>query len=668
MLPPSLPEQLPWLDYWRGASLIQVEPDAARAPLTRAFVRFEKEQDTLGRILACTGMILTYYVEFANMTPIDPWIDALLALLDAEPDFPSPAVELRVNAVLVFALTFRRPDPEPLQKRVAKTTTLLAADISANDKVVAAIFLLAYLYRVGTVEQAARHIRQLQPVVDLDKVSPVNKALWLRSVGYFSWYAGDTARAEKALRSALETAASNAVALSSIHGLSFWALAACALDHGDFSLAESYCDKAAAFCQPRPLDRFFEARLKAMLASHRRDWGRAVRYAEWALAAASESGVVHLQFLGKVALANALIDSARHADAMQVVSQARILIARTAFAPYECQTNLVQAYAALRQGDTARCHERLRAAFSGANPEEYAAYHCVRYHPELLSSLFAEALAAEIDTDYVRYLIHRLDVLPPGPEAVHWPWPLRIRTLGHFELLHDGRPLEFSRKVPKKPLQLLKATIAFGSTEVPEQRLIDALWPDEVGDRAYSAFTMALNRLRKLLGVADAIQHRGGRLTIDRRRCWLDVAAFERLMEPSVNADVAEPHNGTRRALDLYRGSFLEDEGEAPWAARARERFRRMFVQGLSVSAQWLEQTHQYDAAIALYRRGVEADDLEEQFYRGLMRCHGKTGRRAEAMNVYRRLRQTLSITLGIAPGPTTEELANQVQQGLNSV
>ena len=36
-------------------------------------------------------------------------------------------------------------------------------------------------------------------------------------------------------------------------------------------------------------------------------------------------------------------------------------------------------------------------------------------------------------------------------------WPLRIHALGQFTLLRDGQPIAFSRKVQKRPLDLLKA-------------------------------------------------------------------------------------------------------------------------------------------------------------------------------------------------------------------
>jgi DNA-binding SARP family transcriptional activator len=49
---------------------------------------------------------------------------------------------------------------------------------------------------------------------------------------------------------------------------------------------------------------------------------------------------------------------------------------------------------------------------------------------------------------------------------------------------------------------------------------------------------------------------------------------------------------------------------------------------------------------------------LAEEFYQGVMRCHAATGRIAEGIAVYRRLRQTLSVVLGLKPSTRTEKLA----------
>jgi DNA-binding SARP family transcriptional activator len=73
--------------------------------------------------------------------------------------------------------------------------------------------------------------------------------------------------------------------------------------------------------------------------------------------------------------------------------------------------------------------------------------------------------------------------------------------------------------------------------------------------------------------------------------------------------------------------------------------------------AQQIEAVGEYTEAIAAYQRGIDADAVVEPFYQGLMRCYDKLDRRTEAISAYRRLKQILSITLGLAPSPATEKL-----------
>jgi tetratricopeptide (TPR) repeat protein len=65
---------------------------------------------------------------------------------------------------------------------------------------------------------------------------------------------------------------------------------------------------------------------------------------------------------------------------------------------------------------------------------------------------------------------------------------------------------------------------------------------------------------------------------------------------------------------------------------------------------------------LSLYFRAVTLAQhrrwLAEPLYQGLMRCYAALNRHAEARSAYRRLRQTLSVTLGIAPSSDSESLA----------
>jgi len=206
-------------------------------------------------------------------------------------------------------------------------------------------------------------------------------------------------------------------------------------------------------------------------------------------------------------------------------------------------------------------------------------------------------------------------------------------------------------------LLLLKALVAFRGEAVPEQKLVDALWPDEEGDAARRTLTITVHRLRSLLVHPKALHHSGGVLGLDRRVCWVDAFAFEDWLD--TDADLEDPD---RAQMDLYRGAFLSED-DVPWALASRERLRTKFTHAIGRAGESLERAGRYEQAVELYLRGIEADTLVESFYQGLMRCYGRLNRRTEALTTYRRLREILSVTLGVAPSPGTQRLFNEMRQ-----
>jgi DNA-binding SARP family transcriptional activator len=88
-----------------------------------------------------------------------------------------------------------------------------------------------------------------------------------------------------------------------------------------------------------------------------------------------------------------------------------------------------------------------------------------------------------------------------------------------------------------------------------------------------------------------------------------------------------------------------------------RERLRSKFIHALAQLGAHLEDRAGHDEAITWYLRGLDADGIVEPFYQGLMRCYAQLERRTEAIAAYRRLKQTLSVTLGLQPAPATERL-----------
>ena len=311
---------------------------------------------------------------------------------------------------------------------------------------------------------------------------------------------------------------------------------------------------------------------------------------------------------------------------------------------------LNEAYLAHRNGDVETRTSRLREALEVMGSEAGRAR--AHWYDEALSELCPIALRDGIEPSLVKLVIRELGVKPSPCADEHWPWPLRIRVLGAFELIKDDVPVRFERKAPRKPIGLLKALIAFGGSGIPASLVCDQLWPDLDGDAALEAFRTALHRLRRLLGSPDLVIIEDGTLSLDRTRIWVDAFAFQRAAKEGMGPD---------RMLDLYRGDFLQDERESAWPLQMREQLRQQFVRALNDAAQAHERSGDIESATELYERGIQADSLAEAFHQGLIRCRIRQGRLAEASAAYGRCRQLLLAGLGITPSQATLALARSI-------
>jgi DNA-binding SARP family transcriptional activator len=294
----------------------------------------------------------------------------------------------------------------------------------------------------------------------------------------------------------------------------------------------------------------------------------------------------------------------------------------------------------------------------------------MRSRPELTARLANLALRHGIETEFVRALIERNALVAPGDASADWPFRLRIRLLGGFELVRDGLPVTFSGKAQQRPLDLLKLLAALGGVNVDSQQLSAALWPDADGAAAKTSFDSTLFRLRKLLDVDNALVLSAGKLSLAPSLVWTDVRALEAAFDaaqPGSRNDGdgagASPERIAARVLDAYPGPLLGAD-EEPWIVKPRDALRARFVRTLMRLGEALEAKGDWEHAIDVYRRGLEADNLAESFYRGLMRALAATGDQAEALNAFRRCRELLSIVLGIKPSAETENLHREIAAG----
>lgn len=247
-------------------------------------------------------------------------------------------------------------------------------------------------------------------------------------------------------------------------------------------------------------------------------------------------------------------------------------------------------------------------------------------------------------------------------------WRLQIYTLGGFQLEKDGAPLVWTGKEPARPLTLLKVLIACGG-EARESDLTDALWPDALGDAAHKALSVTLTRLRQLLGIEGLLEYHRGHLVLNANVCWMDVWAFEALIQ---DAEKAGKVRTTRelspqavqklsQALTLYRGPFLYHDAFQSWTIPLRARLHNRFIHLVGDLGNHWERHKKWKKAKECYQGGLAIDDACEEFYLRLMSCLIQQQHYAEARRMYEQCSELLQIKKHTQPGPEIQALAHEM-------
>jgi LuxR family transcriptional regulator, maltose regulon positive regulatory protein len=652
-LPDRIVDEQPWLRYCLGLARMQTDLKGAREVLSEGFAGFTRAGDLLGQALCAAEILNAHYYEYNDFSPMDRWIGELDRILGAGLQFTDAATELRLHSALLLAATFRQPGHRSLPDWVARVSELIELDLDVNQRVSAAIGLITYYTFACDFVRGDSLVATIDPLMSSPELSALNQAYWWLVVGYYYEQPAERyAQGGRFYDLADKVAAENDLRQTAFLSRVFRAYApACWGDPP--GAAKALIAEASTLLNPaRSMDAAQLHLAKVIAALAGGEAPAAALHARLGVASAQRVGAPFFSIAWKVSSAAGLIMNGEHELAQQWLDEAWAESEGTFLDSLRPVILLNRSYLAHLCGQHERSLELVHEAIRMGKTRGITYFYWV---PQVKGVMLAEAVKAGIEVDYLRKTLRYLRASPPAEPLEAWPWPIKVYTLGRFSLLVDDQPAEFTHKTPKKPIALLKALIAMGSQRVPERQLADALWPGEEGDSALESLHVTLHRLRKLVRNDEAIRLQDGRLSLDRRLCWTDVDAFE----IAVNAGTA---GASELALALYKGNFLVDDGEEPWALSPRERLRAKFIRHLAGMGLDLERRGEPMRAIACYERGIEVDDLAEEFYQGIMHCQLLLGRHAEGIAVYRRLRQTLSVILGVAPSQESTALFHALQ------
>jgi YVTN family beta-propeller protein len=233
---------------------------------------------------------------------------------------------------------------------------------------------------------------------------------------------------------------------------------------------------------------------------------------------------------------------------------------------------------------------------------------------------------------------------------------VEFRLLGPLEVIDDGRPVDLGRA---KEQALLAVLLLHANETVSTDRLVDELWGDDPPASAAKLVSNYVWQLRKALGGAIVTRPPGYAIAVPAG--GLDVERFESLVERAKRQEPRAAAATLREALSLWRGPPLVG---VPLASFAQQEAERLEDRRLGVLAQRIDHDlalGDHEAVIAELQALVAAHPYRERFRAQLMLALYRSGRQADALEVYRDGRRRFADELGIEPSPALQRLEKAI-------
>ncbi|WSN60728.1 AfsR family transcriptional regulator [Streptomyces sp. NBC_01005] len=235
---------------------------------------------------------------------------------------------------------------------------------------------------------------------------------------------------------------------------------------------------------------------------------------------------------------------------------------------------------------------------------------------------------------------------------------LRFNILGPIEGWSNGTRLRLGGVIQERVL----ATLLLEPGKVlPVSRLVEAAWDEEPPTTAPHQVRKAVADLRRRIpGGAEVLLTDGPGYRVAHEQCEIDVAEFGLLIRKAkITASegrTAEAAEILRSALALWRGPVLSGSGGPVIEAASTSIEERRLTAAEQLFELHLALGESAELVVEL-RELVQQHPLRESLRGQLMIALYRSGRQAEALDEYGKVRELLAEELGIDPGPNLTKL-----------
>ena len=226
---------------------------------------------------------------------------------------------------------------------------------------------------------------------------------------------------------------------------------------------------------------------------------------------------------------------------------------------------------------------------------------------------------------------------------------LYITTLGIFDVELDGSSLLKESSRSYKLNKLFQYFLTFRNNKILPDTIIENLWPESESFDPQNMLRAQIFRLRKMMKSSlpedvdekyyTSIVFTNGYYCLQvGDKVTIDVDEFENLIKQGDKERAIDINNSIiyyEKALDLYKGSYLEENSYEIWLVPMKNYYRNLYTKTLYKLLDILSEKEEYHKIIEVCNKAITYETHDENIHIYLMETMLKLGRIKDAVSHY---------------------------------
>ena len=236
---------------------------------------------------------------------------------------------------------------------------------------------------------------------------------------------------------------------------------------------------------------------------------------------------------------------------------------------------------------------------------------------------------------------------------------LEIRVLGPFEVLVGERQADMGGA--KRQALLAMLALRRGRV-VAVDALIEGVWGEELPSAPRNALHHHVARLRAALGENAIVASPDGYALAE---ATIDALEFEGLLAETRatlrDGDVSAAADSVAAATAMWRGPALQGLTGTPWFDAEARRLESLHVDAFEEQFEVALALGEHRELVPALRSALADNPFRERLWGQLMLALYRSGRQADALEIFQEARSVLSDELGLEPGPELRRLQEAI-------